>query len=141
MTSYVLGVQPVDPGYATFTVAPHFGSLTWAKGAVPTPYGQIFVSWVKKGASYSLNGPGAARNHGLRSAGRVPRDSARRDRADFHPEIAKNDAPGVYVGARSMGTKVSRVRPRNSRPDPADRQPSGADNPCATSMAPSDRSC
>ena len=27
MTSYVLGVQPVDPGYATFTVAPHFGSL------------------------------------------------------------------------------------------------------------------
>ena len=54
MTSYVLGVQPADPGYATFTVAPHFGSLTWAKGAVPTPYGQIFVSWVKKGASYSL---------------------------------------------------------------------------------------
>ena len=54
MTSYVLGVQPVDPGYATFTVAPHFGSLTWAKGAVPTPYGQIFVSWVKKGASYSV---------------------------------------------------------------------------------------
>ena len=54
MTSYVLGVQPADPGYATFSVAPHFGSLTWAKGAVPTPYGQIFVSWVKKGASYTL---------------------------------------------------------------------------------------
>jgi hypothetical protein len=54
MTSYVLGVQPADPGYASFTVAPHFGSLTWAKGAVPTPYGQIFVSWTKRGGSYSL---------------------------------------------------------------------------------------
>ncbi len=54
MTSYVLGVQPVDPGYATFTVAPHFGSLSWARGAVPTPYGQIFVSWTKRGGSYSL---------------------------------------------------------------------------------------
>jgi hypothetical protein len=54
MTGYVLGVQPVDPGYQTFTVTPHFGSLTWAKGAVPTPYGQIFVSWIKKGGRYSL---------------------------------------------------------------------------------------
>ena len=54
MTSYVLGVQPVGPGYQTFTVSPHFGSPTWARGAVPTPYGQIFVSWVKKGGKYSL---------------------------------------------------------------------------------------
>jgi alpha-L-rhamnosidase-like protein len=54
MTGYVLGVQPVDPGYKTFTVTPHFGSLSWAKGAVPTPYGQIFVSWKKTGDTYSI---------------------------------------------------------------------------------------
>jgi hypothetical protein len=54
MTSYVLGVQPVDPGYATFTVTPHFGSLNWAKGAVPTPFGQILVSWAKRGGSHLL---------------------------------------------------------------------------------------
>ena len=48
------GGRNPDPGYATFSVAPHFGTLTWAKGAVPTPYGQIFVSWTKKGGSYSL---------------------------------------------------------------------------------------
>ena len=54
MTSYVLGVQPVAPGYATFTVTPHFGSLNWAKGAVPTPFGQIFVSWAKTGGGYLL---------------------------------------------------------------------------------------
>lgn len=52
MTSYVLGVQPVAPGYATFT--PHFGTLTWAQGTVPTPFGQIFVSWQKYGDKYSV---------------------------------------------------------------------------------------
>jgi Bacterial alpha-L-rhamnosidase C-terminal domain/Bacterial alpha-L-rhamnosidase 6 hairpin glycosidase domain len=54
MTGYVLGVQPVDPGYATFTVTPHFGRLDWAKGAVPTPFGQILVSWATTGGSHVL---------------------------------------------------------------------------------------
>jgi Bacterial alpha-L-rhamnosidase C-terminal domain len=54
MTSYVLGVQPVDPGYQTFTVAPHFGTLQWAEGAVPTPYGRIFVRWSKDGHRFSV---------------------------------------------------------------------------------------
>ena len=55
MTSYVLGVQPVAPGYKTFTVAPHPGSLQWAKGAVPTAYGQILVEWKKDGRHLSLS--------------------------------------------------------------------------------------
>jgi hypothetical protein len=54
LTSYVLGVQPVDPGYQTFTVAPHFGSLQWAEGAVPTPYGRILVRWTRNGHRFSL---------------------------------------------------------------------------------------
>jgi hypothetical protein len=54
MISYVLGVQPVAPGYQTFTVAPHFGGLRWAEGAVPTPYGRIFVRWDRDGHRFSL---------------------------------------------------------------------------------------
>ena len=54
MTSYVLGIQPVKPGYQTFTVAPHFGSLRWAEGAVPTPYGHISVRWTRDGHRFSL---------------------------------------------------------------------------------------
>src|SRR5260370_36701106 len=42
LTGYMLGVQPVNPGYQTFTVMPHRGSLRWAERAVPPPYGQIF---------------------------------------------------------------------------------------------------
>jgi hypothetical protein len=54
MISYVLGVQPAAPGYQTFTVEPHFGSLRWAEGAVPTPYGRIFVRWDRDGHRFSL---------------------------------------------------------------------------------------
>jgi Bacterial alpha-L-rhamnosidase C-terminal domain/Bacterial alpha-L-rhamnosidase 6 hairpin glycosidase domain len=54
LASYVLGVQPADPGYKTFTVAPHPGNLQWAEGAVPTPYGRIFVRWTKHGSRFSL---------------------------------------------------------------------------------------
>jgi alpha-L-rhamnosidase len=54
MISYVLGVQPAAPGYQTFTVAPHFGSLRWAEGLVPTPYGRIFVRWTHGGHRFSL---------------------------------------------------------------------------------------
>ena len=54
LTGYVLGVQPAAPGYQTFTVAPHPGSLRWAEGAVPTPYGQIRVRWVRDGHRLSL---------------------------------------------------------------------------------------
>jgi hypothetical protein len=54
LTSYVLGVQPAGPGYRTFTVSPHFGSLAWARGAVPTPHGQITVDWARHGSAYDL---------------------------------------------------------------------------------------
>jgi hypothetical protein len=61
LTSYVLGVQPVKPGYQTFTVTPHPGSLRWAEGAVPTPYGQILVRWARDGHRFSLTVAAPAR--------------------------------------------------------------------------------
>jgi hypothetical protein len=54
MISYVLGVQPVAPGYQTFTVDPHPGSLRWAQGAVPTPYGPIIASWERNDRRFSV---------------------------------------------------------------------------------------
>ena len=43
LTTYVLGVQPTSPGFATFTVTPHPGGLDSARGVVPTPRGPIRV--------------------------------------------------------------------------------------------------
>jgi hypothetical protein len=54
LTGYVLGVQAVEPGYRGFTVAPHFGTLNWAEGTVPTPYGRIGVTWTRHGTGYTL---------------------------------------------------------------------------------------
>ena len=45
LTTQVLGVRPVAPGFAKFVVTPHVGDLQWASGTVPTPYGTIHVSW------------------------------------------------------------------------------------------------
>jgi hypothetical protein len=40
---HVLGVHPLEPGYATVRVEPQLGDLSWAEGAVATPYGAINV--------------------------------------------------------------------------------------------------
>jgi alpha-L-rhamnosidase len=45
LSGYVLGVQPVTPGYATWSVQPHPGDLAWAEGQVPTPHGAVVVKW------------------------------------------------------------------------------------------------
>jgi hypothetical protein len=45
LTEQVLGVTPVEPGYATWSIEPHPGSLKWARGVVPTKYGDVAVSW------------------------------------------------------------------------------------------------
>jgi hypothetical protein len=45
LTEQVLGVTPVDPGYATWSIKPHTGGLRWAKGTVPTAYGDIVAGW------------------------------------------------------------------------------------------------
>ena len=39
----VLGVEPLEPGYARFRIRPQLGGLAWAEGRVPTPRGPIVV--------------------------------------------------------------------------------------------------
>lgn len=45
MSQRILGVAPASPGYSTLTIRPHVGDLTWAKGKIPTPRGDVEVSW------------------------------------------------------------------------------------------------
>ncbi|MFI5066584.1 MAG: alpha-L-rhamnosidase C-terminal domain-containing protein, partial [Streptosporangiales bacterium] len=45
LPEYILGIQPVTPGYATWLVQPDPGDLTWAEGQAPTPHGAVQVSW------------------------------------------------------------------------------------------------
>jgi alpha-L-rhamnosidase len=45
LSTYVLGVTPETPGFASTVIEPHPADLTWARGTVPTPYGNIEVQW------------------------------------------------------------------------------------------------
>jgi hypothetical protein len=47
LTNYVLGVKPSTPGFSRWSVQPMPGTLTWAKGKVPTPHGAVKVSWTR----------------------------------------------------------------------------------------------
>jgi len=50
LTSYILGVRPTRPGFTEAIFDPRPGNLTWAKGIVPTPQGDIRVSWSRDSA-------------------------------------------------------------------------------------------
>ncbi|KAK6814981.1 hypothetical protein RU639_008555 [Aspergillus parasiticus] len=45
LSRYVLGVQPVTPGFKEWKVVPQSLDLNWAKGAYPVPGGRIHVDW------------------------------------------------------------------------------------------------
>jgi alpha-L-rhamnosidase len=49
LSGYVLGVQPDTGGFATWTIQPHPGDLSWAEGTVPTPHGAVSVDWGSEG--------------------------------------------------------------------------------------------
>ncbi len=44
LTTYILGVRPTTPGFASMTIDPYLGSLRRASGRVPTPHGWVRAS-------------------------------------------------------------------------------------------------
>lgn len=57
--AYVLGIKPVEPGFKTFKANPVSTFYGKAAGKIPTPYGQIYVSYEKEGngVKYKLKHP------------------------------------------------------------------------------------
>jgi hypothetical protein len=54
LSRWVLGIQPVKPGYVEYTIAPHLGDLAWVCGAVPTPAGAIRARWERGDGRFTL---------------------------------------------------------------------------------------
>jgi len=54
LSTDVLGVRPLAPGFARFAVEPHPGGLAWARGVFPTPHGDISVSWERENGRFRL---------------------------------------------------------------------------------------
>lgn len=55
-TTKVLGVQPSAPGFSRVLIRPYPGYLSWARGSVPTPAGDVHVSWSIEGNRFLLEG-------------------------------------------------------------------------------------
>jgi len=51
---YVLGAQPLSPGWKTARISPTTGNLKFAKGKIPTPRGPISIDW-KNGKNFTLS--------------------------------------------------------------------------------------
>lgn len=49
---YLLGVKPLTPAFKNFQVTPLLSVIDSASGVVPTPYGEIKMSWRKSGENY-----------------------------------------------------------------------------------------
>ncbi|USP80422.1 hypothetical protein yc1106_07696 [Curvularia clavata] len=45
LSTYVLGIQPMKPGFSEWLVSPVTMGLSWAYGTIPVPNGTINVSW------------------------------------------------------------------------------------------------
>ncbi len=51
----VLGVEPLSAGWQTFSVRPDPCDLKWAKGVIPSPFGQIVAEWkIEKNGNFKL---------------------------------------------------------------------------------------
>jgi hypothetical protein len=55
LSGYTLGVLPEEPGFKTFTFAPHTSCLTNAKGIIPSKYGDIYASWNIEADTMNVN--------------------------------------------------------------------------------------
>ena len=54
LSLYQLGVSPEEPGFARVRIAPQPCDLSWARGTVPTPIGDVRVSWSRDERSFTL---------------------------------------------------------------------------------------
>jgi alpha-L-rhamnosidase len=54
LSTEVLGVSPLEPGFTRFRVAPQPADLTWARGVFPTVRGDVRVAWERTSAGIDL---------------------------------------------------------------------------------------
>lgn len=54
LTNDLLGATPTGPGFSTWQVAPHPGTVSWANGQLPTPHGPLTVSWTNTTHRFTL---------------------------------------------------------------------------------------
>ena len=102
LSEYVLGVAPVRPGYATWSIAPQPGDLHWAQGSVPTPHGTIAVRWSRTPGSFVVTESTPAGTNGTVTVPLGPDGTIARDGT----VVWRAGRPAPGVAAHLAGTSV-----------------------------------
>ncbi len=55
LSAHVLGVVPIEPGFTRFLLTPQLADLDYARGAYPTPKGDIVVDWERAATGLDLS--------------------------------------------------------------------------------------
>jgi hypothetical protein len=50
----IVGLKPASVGWATATISPHPGDITWARGTTATPHGPVEVAWKLQGDTLAI---------------------------------------------------------------------------------------
>lgn len=54
LSTHVLGIRPLSPGFTQAVVEPHPGDLSWCRGTMPTPHGPIHVEWKRAEGGFEI---------------------------------------------------------------------------------------
>ncbi|MGW2449243.1 alpha-L-rhamnosidase-related protein [Streptomyces sp. NPDC001675] len=119
LTHQLLGTRPTAPGYATWQVRPHPGSVAWVKGQLPTPHGPLYVEWVKDAQTFRLTVqvpegtegdivlPGKASEFVVRRSGRVIWDGRRATEPNLESAGGRLTLTALGAGTHSIVTSES----------------------------------
>ncbi len=55
LSTYQLGVRPLTPGFGRALIAPTPAGLTWVRGRMPTPHGEIAVDWRREDDRFEMS--------------------------------------------------------------------------------------
>jgi hypothetical protein len=104
---YVLGVQPLTPGWQQARIRPRPVSLVYAEGKVPTPRGPIFVKWTKN-PRFTLR---VTLPEGMTARIELPAEDVTAEiLSDGNPVAASRESDRWILDAPVTGTCVLEVR-------------------------------
>ncbi len=97
LSAEVLGIKPQSPGFKTFAAKPTCFDLHWAKGCVPTPRGEVRISWsrLEEGDALDL--------WIVVPEGTVAQVGVPEPRPNFWETIDINESPAWRHGAMARG--------------------------------------
>jgi hypothetical protein len=112
LSEWVLGIRPLEPGYARWLIDPQPGDLAWAQGRMPTPHGPLVARFRRGEGSLRLTAGGPA---GVPGEVVVPEGFGKRIAMDGRIVWRRyGPAPGVDAVRDGAGVRFTDIEGRHT---------------------------